>query len=101
MKPFDDTELKQLLHEWEAPQAPAGLRDRVMVRRPQSWWRWLFTGTLRVPVPIAAAALILAAVWAYGNLAGRFVPPPLEPVVSLADFQPVTRIEPVLVGEQK
>lgn len=100
MKPFDDTELKRLLHEWEAPPAPAGLRERVVVRRPLPWWRWLLTGTLRVPVPVAVAALVLAAAWAYGNLAAQ-IPPPPEPVVSLADFQPVTRIEPVLVREQK
>ena len=100
MEPFDEDDLPRLLREWQAPDAPASLRDRVLPRQ-ETWWRWLFTGTLRVPVPVAAAALILAAAWAYGNLAGRFVPPPSEPVVSLADFQPVTRIEPVLVREQK
>jgi quercetin dioxygenase-like cupin family protein len=57
---MDDRDLNQLLREWKAPDAPAHLR------RPRdrgSWLRWLLTGAIRVPVPVAFAALLLAGFW--------------------------------------
>ena len=57
---MDDRELNRLLREWTAPDAPPDLRPR----RPQvSRLRWLVTGTIRVPAPVALAALLLVAVW--------------------------------------
>ena len=57
---MDDRDLDQLLREWKAPNAPPHLR----VRRAQpSRFRWLLTGSIRVPVPVAVAALLLAAFW--------------------------------------
>ena len=35
----------------------------VPAARHGSWLRWLVTGTIRVPVPVALAALLLAAFW--------------------------------------
>ena len=57
---MDDRELNRLLREWKAPDAPPHLRPR---RAHRSWRRWLVTGAIRVPVPVALAALLLAAVW--------------------------------------
>jgi quercetin dioxygenase-like cupin family protein len=58
---MDDRELNQLLREWKAPDAPPHLRPR---RPPRSWLAWLVTGSIRVPVPVAAAlTLALVAVW--------------------------------------
>jgi quercetin dioxygenase-like cupin family protein len=57
---MDDQELNRLLHEWKAPGAPPHLRPP---GAQPSWWRWLVTGTIRVPVPVALAALLLAALW--------------------------------------
>jgi quercetin dioxygenase-like cupin family protein len=54
---MDDRELNQLLHEWKAPDAPPSLRPP---RAPGSWLRWLVTGTIRVPVPVALGVLVLA-----------------------------------------
>jgi hypothetical protein len=67
------------------------------------WWKWLFTGTIRVPVPVALAATVLFALWIQYS---RPVAPPRvvgQPgSVSLADFQPVRQLQPVLVeGGQK
>lgn len=56
---MDDRDLNQLLREWKAPDAPAHLRRP----RERSWLRWLLTGTIRVPVPVAVAALLLAGFW--------------------------------------
>jgi quercetin dioxygenase-like cupin family protein len=57
---MDDQELNQLLREWTAPEAPPDLRPR---RARGSPLRWLITGTIRVPVPVALAVLLLAALW--------------------------------------
>src|SRR5687768_7761127 len=57
---MDDRELNRLLREWTAPDAPPDLRPR---RAQASWLRWLVTGTVRVPAPVALAALLLAAGW--------------------------------------
>jgi quercetin dioxygenase-like cupin family protein len=57
---MDDRELNQLLRRWKAPDAPPHLRPR---RAQRSWSGWLLTGAIRVPVPVAFAALVLAAFW--------------------------------------
>jgi hypothetical protein len=97
MEPLDENELNQLLRKWEAPPAPASLKDRVFPpRRP--WFWWLLTGSIRIPVPAALAAALLAALWIHFS---RPVERPRvsDPgSVSLADFRPVRQLEPVLVG---
>jgi hypothetical protein len=99
MEPLDDKELQQLLRQWEPPAAPPSLRRRVFQRR-QSGWRWLLRGTIRVPVPVGLAAVLLVVLWAYSALSPRL--PSRQPVgVSLADFQPVMQLEPTTPGEQK
>ena len=100
MNPIDDQELSRLLREWEAPAAPLGLKHRVFQQR-RPWWRWLLTGTIRVPVPLGAAALLLLALWAYTKVST--VAPVNQPgrAVSLAEFRPVERVEPRIVGESK
>ncbi len=57
---MDDQELNRLLGEWKAPDAPPHLRPR---RPHRSWLDWLVTGSFRVPVPVALAALLVAAFW--------------------------------------
>jgi quercetin dioxygenase-like cupin family protein len=57
---MDDRELNRLLREWKAPEAPPHLRPR---RTHRSWLDWLVTGGIRVPVPVALAALVLAGLW--------------------------------------
>lgn len=100
MEPLNDDELSELLRTWEAPPAPAALRDRVMRgRRPG--WRWLLTGSIRIPVPLAAAVLLALAVWLYvSERSGAPSGAPAAPStgVSLADFQPVPQLEPRIVG---
>lgn len=100
MNPFDERELSRMLREWKAPGAPPTLRDRVMGGR-EAWWRWLLTGTIRIPVPVGVAAVLLLSAWML--LSGSDATPPAAeaPSVSLADFQPVAEFEPVVVGGQK
>ena len=100
MNPIDDQELSRLLRQWDAPAAPLGLKHRVFQQRRPSW-RWLLTGTIRVPVPLGAAALALLALWAYSNVSTFAPVTRSEPTVSLADFRPVDQIEPRITGERK
>jgi hypothetical protein len=63
------------------------------------------TGSVRIPVPVGLAAVaVFAAIWMYS------VEPPLEPVVgtqpalsqpvvTLADFQPVEEVQLRVVGD--
>lgn len=53
---MDEEELNRLLREWEAPAAPGDLRPRPA--RPPLW-RWLLTGSIRVPVPAALAVVLV------------------------------------------
>jgi quercetin dioxygenase-like cupin family protein len=57
---MEDRELDRLLREWKSPDAPPHLR-RPRVRG--SRLRWLVSGSIRVPVPAAIAAVLLAALW--------------------------------------
>jgi hypothetical protein len=96
MEPLDDKELSQLLQRWEAPAAPPGLQKKLAVRRP-SLWQWLLTGSIRIPVPVGLAAVVLLALWL---LAGKTPPSPIaQPPASinLADFQPVRKLDPQVV----
>jgi hypothetical protein len=95
MEPDDDLQLHELLREWEAPNALPSLDGRVLGRRV-SWWRFLLTGQIRVPVPVGLAAM--AALIAMGVLLARdrgrvAVPAPApesaRAIFNLKDFQPV------------
>jgi quercetin dioxygenase-like cupin family protein len=57
---MEDRELDRLLRQWKAPDAPPHLRPP---RARGSRLRWLITGSFRVPVPAALAAVLLAALW--------------------------------------
>lgn len=85
-----DDELRLMLCEWEAPPAPASLRQKVLPVRGFSW-RWWWSGELRVPVPVALAAavcLVLLGVYAVMRPSRG---------AGLSDFEQVTRFEPRIV----
>jgi hypothetical protein len=60
----EDAELNRLLSSWQTPETSGGLDQRVLTsyrrhfNRGRSWRRWL-AGSIRIPVPIAAAAVLL------------------------------------------
>ena len=97
MEPLDEKELSQLLRQWDAPQAPQSLQERVLPR-PVSTWRWLLTGSIRIPVPVGVAAAVVLAIWL---LVGNTPPAPVaQPPASitLSDFQAVQQLEPMILG---
>ena len=73
---MDDQELNRLLREWKAPDAPPHLRPRGM---RHTWLRWLVSGAIPVPVPVALVAVLLV-IWIAAPLAARLSSP--EPSAS-------------------
>ena len=102
MEPMDDKELSQLLRRWKAPETPSSLTRRVLPRKT-SGWRWLVSGSIRIPVPLGLAAVVILALW---MLLDR--KPGVEPIaqpapdsITLADFQPVRQLEPRILGKSQ
>jgi len=96
MEPLNEQELNELLQQWQAPGAPPSLARKVLLRR-SSWWRWMVTGSIRIPVPLGIAVLLAVAVFVYFRTTDR--PRTAQPAksVSLADFQPVKQREPRII----
>jgi hypothetical protein len=67
MEPNDDLQLRGLLKEWRAPEAPASLNERVLGRR-DTWWGFLLRGSIRVPVPVACVLALLMAAGAWQSV---------------------------------
>jgi hypothetical protein len=92
MEPLSDDQLNEALRQWQAPGAPVSL---VLPRR--RWWQWLFTGSIRVPVPVTAAAMAALLLLTLQALRKTAVPPPQPPAVNFRDFQPVKEIKPTII----
>jgi hypothetical protein len=92
MEPGNDSRLKRLLHEWQVPNAPDALEQRVF-GQPRPWLRTLMSSRVRVPLPVAIA-LSLALVWlAVVAMRDRVAAlEPLGPAYDLRGFQPVNSV---------
>ena len=104
MEPFEheeltDRELSGLLREWKAPAAPARLRSAVFGpaaagEGPLAWWRRFWSLSIRVPAPVAFAALLMAAAaaWAGWRRPGPIPPRPTRVIVETKTVEvPVVR----------
>jgi hypothetical protein len=100
---MEDRELKSLLCEWRAPEVTGSLDQRILTayRRQfhaRPWWRQWLTGSISLPVPVAAMAVLLLCATSY--LAVRRVasyPPEVPPITA-----PVKIVEvPVPVVKEK
>ena len=85
---MNDDELRSMLQTWQAPRAPETLRQRVSAPKPFSL-RWLLAGDIRIPVPLALAALCVIIFVAYQATRPRDA--------SLSGFQPVQQFQPRIV----
>ena len=56
----DDSELKALLREWQAPEIASSLEERILNSR-RNWWSFLLKGSIPVPVPLACGLVMLLA----------------------------------------
>jgi hypothetical protein len=91
MEPLNDDELKGVLREWKAPDSPASLERKLFPR--QRWWRWLLSGTIRVPVPVGLATLAVFGFLVYE----RRQPTLAAGSVSIADFHPIENTTPQII----
>ena len=98
MEPLDEDELNRLLRQWEAPSAPPTLRQRVFPEQRKSWWGWLLTGTIRVPVPAVVAVAVIVVLWLHYSRPAAPARVSQPGSVSLADFRPVQQLQPVVIG---
>jgi hypothetical protein len=84
-----------MLREWQAPDAPPSLDAKVLgARRQSSWWKWMLTGSIRIPVPVGILAAIAIA-WILFQV--RVPPKPSVPEGTYANFQPVQELKPVIL----
>jgi len=92
MQDLNDDELRTLLRQWRAPEAPSGLEDGLVAAagfsRLQRWRQWLLTGTIRLPAPVGIG-LAIVLLW----LALQSV----RPARSFDGFQPVQELKPRLI----
>lgn len=89
MEPLRDEELDTLLRLAPPDWRPsAELDQRVRSAARLSGWRWLFHGSIRIPVPVAlgAAVLLAAVLWLRGTRER-----PVE--INFEQFQPVKQLE--------
>jgi len=90
MEPLNDEELNDLLRQWQAQPAPASLTSKILRAGRRPGWRWLLTGSIRLPVPFALAfGVLLVAVF-------LTLTHPARPRVR-SEFQPVKRLEPHII----
>jgi hypothetical protein len=93
MEHGEDRELRELLREWSVPDAPPSLDQRVLGSRQsgrEAWWRFLLTGSIRIPVPVGMAFAAVLLVTIGGLIRQRPAPAPAPSTVSLVDFRPVS-----------
>jgi hypothetical protein len=92
MEPLSDRELDELLREWGAPPAPETLKRKVRRSRRGAWWKWLLTGSVRVPVPLTLAlAVAFVAMLIVATIRGSAKNVARQPAT--AGLQPVKRLE--------
>jgi hypothetical protein len=97
MEPLNDDELNRLLSRWGAPQKPASLHGKIFGRRLPAWRR-LWTMSLRIPLPVAASIALLFVLSLYYFRPVEPRETPGSAPTSLAGFQPVRQLNPVVYG---
>jgi hypothetical protein len=90
MEPLNDNELRELLRRWEAPPAPAHVTSKIFGAR-LPWYRWLLSGSIRVPVPAVAALLVVLGLIA--SMTQSASQPPAVSELRVSDFQPVPELK--------
>src|SRR3954466_13551569 len=91
MEPANDPRLKDLLHEWQVPNAPDVLEQRVF-GQSRPWWRVLMSSRIRIPLPVAFAFSVVLVWLVVVVVRDRMAV--LEPVgtYDLRGFRPVTSV---------
>jgi hypothetical protein len=95
MQSMNDDDLKILLRKWEAPSMPPAVEKKILAGAASpagAFLRWLMTGSIRVPAPLAVAlVLVFMFLGVYAYRSGRTTQ------TSLAEFQPVKDFNPRII----
>jgi hypothetical protein len=91
---FDDNELNAMLQEWKAPPPSANLRGAMFPQIP--WWRRALAAEIRIPIPLAVAALLLlfAGIWLFQPAPS---PPSSTQLVTFRELRPVSELKPRII----
>ena len=96
MQPLNDDELRGVLQQWKSPGAPPGLERKILASANAStvhvFLQWLATGSIRVPVPLGIAAMVLLFFLAF-----QAARAPKPPVGKLSEFQTVKEFKPRII----
>ena len=65
----DDPELNVVLRQWRTPPVPLRVRQALFPKQSQTWWRKAWATSIRVPLPVAMALLVVLsmAAWRWGS----------------------------------
>jgi hypothetical protein len=92
METNNDPRLKRLMQEWQAPNVPDALEQRVL-GQSRPWWHSLVTSRVRVPLPVAIAVSVLLVWLSALAIRGRVVDEVLPGTAdNLRGFQPVKSV---------
>ena len=100
MNEMNDQELQDLLKKWKSPETPSALKSNVLDqyrKRQRRNWRRLFTGSLRVPIPVASLAMLIIA----GLAIALFMSKSQSPRITAMPTQIVTRVVEVPVIKER
>ena len=97
MEPLNDNELDDLLSQWRIPPTPETLGEKLFPQANRlSWWHWLLSGTIRVPVPVGLAGIALLIGLGFTAIHRHEDQVPHRPM-TIADFQPVKQLKPRII----
>src|SRR5687767_5547718 len=95
MQSMNDDDLRNLLRKWEAPSLPPAVEKKILAGATSpagAFVRWLMTGSIRVPAPVAVAMVlvcILLGIYAYRSSHTA--------QTTMAEFQPVKDFNPRII----
>jgi hypothetical protein len=96
MQPLNDDELRGVLRQWKSPDPSPDLERKILASAKASnvhrFFQWLATGSIRVPVPLGIAAMVLLFFLAF-----QATRAPKPPVGRLSEFQAVKEFKPRII----
>lgn len=91
-----DQELDRLLAAWKTPIPTASMRAATF-RKPAPLWRRMWTASIRIPIPLAAALILLAALGWWWAMRVPHVPAASRRVNGRMLLQPVAELRPRII----